>query len=91
MFYSRHPTNSELLYSIVSHLMIPETVIIEVSAKRFFLFSSSCSLGTILELLQSSETQRIKYKKKTITTFSAYLTLSHPKFSQTPKAYISLF
>jgi len=91
MFYSRHPTNSELLYSIVSHLMIPETVIIEVSAKRFFLFSSSCSLGTILELLQSSETQRIKYKKKTITTFSAYLTLSHPKSSQTPKAYISLF
>jgi len=47
---------------------------IEVSAKRFssILFASN----TILKLLQSSENQRIKYKKETITTFSASLTPS---------------
>ena len=88
MFYSRHPTNFELLYSIVLHFMIPKVVMMKVSSKRFL--SSSCSLNTILKLLQSSETQRIKYKKKTITAFSAPLTSSHPKSSQTPEAYTSL-
>jgi len=35
MFFSRHPTDSKLLHSIVSHFIIPEAVMIEVSAKRF--------------------------------------------------------
>ena len=35
MFFSRHPTNSKLLHSLVSHFMIPEAVIIEVNAKMF--------------------------------------------------------
>ena len=35
-------------------------------------------------LLQSPETQEIKYKKKTITTFRIPLTLFCPKFSQNP-------
>ena len=69
--------------------MIPKAVIMEVSAKRFSSFSS-CSPDTILKLLQSSETQRIRYKKETIITFSAPLTPSHSKSSQTPKAYTSL-
>jgi len=89
VFFSRHPTDSELLYSIVLHLTIPETVMIEISAKRFPLLSL-CSLDTILKLLQSSETQRIKYKKKTNTTFGTFLTPSYSKFPQTPKAYASL-
>jgi len=39
----------------------------EISAKRFFFFHSVPDI--ISKLLQSSETQSIKYKKETITTF----------------------
>jgi len=46
---------------------------IEVSAKRF-LFPSHPAPDTILKLLQSPETQGIKYKKETITTFRISLT-----------------
>jgi len=35
VFYSRYPTDSELLHLLDSYFMIPEAVIIEVSAKRF--------------------------------------------------------
>jgi len=45
------------------------------------------ALNTILKLLQSSETQGIKYKKKTITTFRIPLTLSCPKSFQNPTDY----
>ena len=45
------------------------------------LLFSSCSLDTILKLLQSSETQRIRYEKETITTFSVSLTSSYFKSS----------
>ena len=48
--------------------MIPEAVMMKVSAKRFLSFSHS-ALDTILKLLQSSETQGIKYKNETIITF----------------------
>jgi len=85
VFFSRHSTNFKLLYSIVPHFTILETVIIEVSAKRFF-FSHSAP-DTILKLLQSPETQG---KKKTITTFRISLTPSCPKFSQNPTDYASL-
>ena len=37
-----------------------------------------------------SETQRIKDKKKTITTFRIPLTLSHSKSPQSSMAYTSL-
>ena len=77
MFCSRHSTDSKLLYSIVSHFTIPEAVIIEVSAKRFSFFYSV--LDTILKLLQSPETQGIKYKKKTITTVRIPSTSFYPK------------
>ena len=40
----------------------------EVSAKRFSSFVYP-ALDTILKLLQSSETQGIKYKNETIITF----------------------
>jgi len=33
----RYPTDSKLLHSINSHFTIPEAVIMEVNAKRFFL------------------------------------------------------
>jgi len=62
--------------------MIPETVMIKVSAKRFFLFHPA--LDTILKLLQSPETQGIKYKKETITTFRISSTPFCPKPSQNP-------
>jgi len=45
---------------------------------------------TILKLLQSPETQGIKYKKETITTFRIPLTPSCPKSSQNPTDYVSL-
>jgi len=64
-------------------------VIIEVSAKRFSSFSHP-ALDTILKLLQSPETQGIKYKKETITTFRIPLTLSCPKSFQNPTDYMSL-
>ena len=80
MFFSRYPTDSKLLHSIVSHFTIPEAVIIEVNTKSFFFFSHSVP-DTILKLLQSPETQGIKCKKKTITTFRIPLTRSCPKFS----------
>jgi len=89
VFFSRHLTDSELLHSIVSHFTIPEAVIIEVSAKRFSSFSHP-ALDTILKLLQSPETQGIKYKKETITTFRIPLTLSCPKSFQNPTDYMSL-
>jgi len=62
--------------------MIPEAVMMEVSAKRFSPFHPI--LDTILKLLQSPETQRIKYKKKTITIFRILLTPFCPKSSQNP-------
>ena len=89
MFFSRHPTDSKLLYSIVSHFTIPKTVMIEVNAKKFFSFPYS-ALDTILKLLQSPETQGIKYKNKTITTFRILSTLSCPKSFQNPTDYASL-
>ena len=89
MFFSRHPTDSKLLHSIVLHFKILEAVMMEVSAKRFFFLSYS-TLDTILKLLQSPETQGIKYKKETITTFRIPSTLSCPKSSQNPTDYASL-
>ena len=62
----------------------------KVSAKRFLSFSHS-ALDTILKLLQSSETQGIKYKKETITTFRILLTSSCPKSFQNPTDYAFLF
>jgi len=61
----------------------------EISAKRFS-FSSHSTLDTILKLLQSPETQGIKYKKKTIITFRISLTPSCSKSSQNPTNYVSL-
>ena len=37
MFFSRHSTDSELLYSLDLHFTIPEAVIIEINTKRFSL------------------------------------------------------
>ena len=61
----------------------------EISTKRFFFFPY-LALDTILKLLQSSETQGIKFKKKTITTFRIPSTPSCSKFSQNPTDYTSL-
>jgi len=55
----------------------------KVGVKRFFLLSN-CILDTILMLLQSPETQEIKYKKETITTFRIPSTSFCPKVSQNP-------
>ena len=89
MFFSKHPIDSKLLHSIVSHFTILEVVIIEVNAKRFSFFSSPVP-NTILKLLQIPETQGIKYKKETITTFRIPLTLSCSQSSQNPTDYASL-
>jgi len=89
VFCLRYPTDSELLHSIVLHFTIPEAVMIEVSAKRFF-FLCHLALDTILKLLQSSETQGIKYKKETITTFRILLALFCSKSSQNPTDNASL-
>ena len=48
------------------------------------------TLDTILKLLQSSETQGIKYKKKNIATFRILLTPSCSKSSQNPIDYVFL-
>jgi len=48
------------------------------------------ALDTILKLLQSPKTQRIKYKKKTITTFRIPSTPFCPKSSQNPTNDTSL-
>jgi len=40
----------------------------EIGVKRF-LFQFNYTLDTILKILQSPETQEIKYKRETITTF----------------------
>jgi len=69
--------------------MITEAVIMEISAKRFPFFSHPAP-DTILKLLQNPETQGIKYKKKTITTFRIPLTPFCPKFSQNPTDYVFL-
>ena len=55
----------------------------EVGVKRF-LFLSNCTPDTILKILQSSETQEIKYKRETITTFRIPSTSFCPKASQNP-------
>jgi len=60
----------------------------EVSARRFS-FSSYPTLDTILKLLQSPETQEIKYKKETITIFRSPLTLPCSKSSQNSTDYTS--
>jgi len=52
----------------------------EVSTKRFSPFHPIPD--TILKLLQSPETQRIKYKKETITTFRILSTPFCPKSFQ---------
>ena len=62
----------------------------EVEVKRFLLLSNY-TLDTILMLLQSPETQEIKYKKKTITTFRIPLTHFCPKASQNPTDNVALF
>jgi len=54
-----------------------------VGVKRFFPLSN-CTPDTILMLLQSPETQEIKYKKKTITTFRILLTPFCSKAFQNP-------
>jgi len=59
VFFSRYSTNSELLHLLDLYVMIPKAVIMEVSAKRFFLYSY-CAPDTILQVLQMSETQKIK-------------------------------
>jgi len=61
----------------------------KVNAKRFSLFPYP-ALDTILKALQSPETQGIKYKKKTITTFRIPSTSSYPKSSQNPTDYMFL-
>ena len=48
------------------------------------LLQSNCTPDTILKLLQSPETQEIKYKKGTIATFGFPLTSFGPKSSQNP-------
>jgi len=48
------------------------------------LFQSNCTPDTILKLLQSPETQEIKYKKGTIATFGFPLTPFCSKSSQNP-------
>jgi len=72
--------------------MILEAVMIEVSAKRFSFFSPSAPYApdTILKLLQSPETQGIKYKKETITTFRIPSTPFCSKSSQNPTNNASL-
>jgi len=60
----------------------------EVSTKRFSLFYPA--LDTILKLLQSPETQGIKYKKETITTFRIPSTPFCPKSFQNPTDDMSL-
>jgi len=47
-------------------------------------------LDIILKLLQSPETQEIKYEKDTITTFRIPSTPSYPKSSQNPIDYVFL-
>jgi len=42
-------------------------------------------------LLQSPETQEIKYRKETITTFRILLTPFYPKASQNPTDNVALF
>jgi len=79
--FLRYSTDSKLLYSLDSYFTISETVMMEISTKRFSLYSFF-SLNTILKLLQMSKTQRIKDKKKTITTFRI--------LSQTSFGYISI-
>jgi len=63
----------------------------EISAKRFFFFYFVPDI--ILKLLQSSETQSIKYKKETITTFRISSTSFCSKSSQnfTNDAFLSCF
>jgi len=53
-------------------------------------FSPYPAPDTLLKLLQSPETQEIKDKKETITTFRIPLTFSCPKSSQNPTDYVSL-
>jgi len=89
VFFLRYSTDSKLLHLIVLHFTIPEIVMIEISTKRFF-FSSHLTLDTILKLLQSSETQGIKYKKETITTFRIPSTPSCSKSPQNPTDYTFL-
>jgi len=61
----------------------------EVNAKRFSL-SPHPALDTILKVLQSPETQGIKYKKETITTFRIPSTSFCSKSSQNPTDYMFL-
>jgi len=69
--------------------MILEAVMIEISTKRFSPLYPA--LDTILKLLQSPETQGIKYKKKTITTFRISSISFYSKFSQNPADNMFLF
>ena len=86
---NHYTTDSKLLHSIVLHFIILETVMMEVSTKKFSSFLHPVS-DTILKLLQSPETQGIKYKKETITTFRILSIFSCPKFSQNPTDYVFL-
>jgi len=61
----------------------------KVGVKRFLLLSN-CTPDTILMLLQSPETQEIKYKKETITTFRIPSTPFYPKASQNPTYDVAL-
>jgi len=61
----------------------------EVGVKRFF-SQSNCTPDTILKILQSPETQEIKYKRETITTFRIPSTPFCPKASQTPTDDVAL-
>jgi len=61
----------------------------EVGVKRF-LFLSNRTPDAILKILQSPETQEIKYKRETITTFRILLTPFCPKASQIPTDDVAL-
>jgi len=60
----------------------------EVGVKRFSLLSN-CTPDTILKWLQSPETQGIKYKKETITTFNVPSAFSCAKSVPIPSNDVS--
>jgi len=62
----------------------------EVGVKRF-LFLFNYTSDTILKWLQSPETQGIKYKKETITTFDVPSASSYAKSVPIPSDDVSLW
>ena len=90
-----------MLKSMTGHLMVIfegpnlslKLVILVIMVKNLLLPKqlSSMTLDIILKLLQSPETQGIKYKKETITTFRISSTSFYSKSFQTPTDDMSLF